>query len=59
MDKYSLYEIKGALTFVRHIQAMQDSRETLDEMSREHQILILSHREAFLSWGSPVRFVPE
>lgn len=34
-------------------------RETLVEMSREHQILILSHREAFLSWGSPVRLVPE
>jgi len=34
MDKYSLYEIKGALTFVSHIQAMLDSRETLDEMKK-------------------------
>ena len=34
MDKYSLYEIKGALTFVSHIQTMLDSRETLDEMKK-------------------------
>jgi len=34
-------------------------KETLDEMSREHQVLILSHREAFLAWGSLVRLVPE
>ncbi|MES0324740.1 MAG: hypothetical protein ABUK18_02560 [Candidatus Bathyarchaeia archaeon] len=34
MDKYSLYEIKGALTFVSHIQATLNSRETLDEMKK-------------------------
>jgi len=32
MDKYTLSEIKGALTFVSHIQAMLDSQETIDEM---------------------------
>ena len=34
MDKYTLYEIKGALTFVSHIQAMLDSQEALDEMKK-------------------------
>ncbi len=27
-------EIKGALTFVSHIQAMLDSQETMDEMKK-------------------------
>ena len=34
MDKYTLSEIKGALTFVSHIQAMLDSQETMDEMKK-------------------------
>ena len=34
MDKYTLYEIRGALTFVSHIQAMLDSQETIDEMKK-------------------------
>lgn len=34
MDKYTLSEIKGALTFVSHIQAMLDSQETMEEMKK-------------------------
>jgi len=34
MDKYTLYEIRGALTFVSHIQAMLDSQGTIDEMKK-------------------------
>ncbi len=34
MDKYTLSEIKGALTFVSHIQAMLDSEETIEEMKK-------------------------
>ena len=34
MDKYTLSEIRGALTFVSHIQAMLDSQETMDEMKK-------------------------
>lgn len=34
MDKYTLYEIRGALTFVSHIQAMLDSEETIEEMKK-------------------------
>ncbi len=34
MDKYDLYEIGAALTFVSHIQAMLDSQGTIDEMKK-------------------------
>ena len=34
MDKYTLSEIKGALSFVSHIQAMLDSQKTMDEMKK-------------------------
>ena len=34
MDKYTRSEIKGALTFVSHIQAMLDSQKTMDEMKK-------------------------
>jgi Fe2+ or Zn2+ uptake regulation protein len=34
MDKYTLYEIRDALTYVSHIQAMLSSKETVEEMKK-------------------------
>ena len=34
MDKHTLSEVRGALTFVSHIQAMLDSQETIGEMKK-------------------------
>jgi Fe2+ or Zn2+ uptake regulation protein len=34
IDKYTLSEIKGALTFVSHIQAMLDSQEAIEKMKK-------------------------